>query len=267
MDEITSKDNQHLKFARAVRDGREADLIFIEGSRLAEEAVQSKLPINKCFTTRSFVGGRGGELVQKFIDSRTDLFYVSDAVFNTIADTENPQGIIAIAARPMASSEVIENCLRESDLKLVVLLHQINNPANLGAVLRTAESAGVSGVVTTAGSADAFSPKSLRASMGSAFRLPVWENTDMDHTLEWAREAGLKTTSLDIDGRSSIYEVDWQPSRLLIFGSEAHGLEKDFLANVDEVVTIPMATPVESLNLAVSCGITLFEARRQILSS
>lgn len=267
MNEITSRDNQHLKFARAVRDGREADWIFIEGTRLVEEAIQSKLSINTCFATRSFAEGRREVLVRQLIDSETELFYVPDAVFKTIADTENPQGIIAIGKRPVAYIQGIEKCLKENDLKLVVLLNQINNPANLGAVLRTAEAAGVSGVVTTIGSADAFSPKSLRAAMGSAFRIPVWENADISIVFDWARKMGLLPTALDVGGQSTIYDTGWKNPRLLIVGSEAHGLDKDLLDKVEEVVSVPMALPVESMNLAVSCGITLFEARRQILSN
>lgn len=264
MNEITSRDNQHLKYVRSVRDGRESESIFIEGIRVVQEATRSNLSINKCFVASSFAQtNRGGELLRQIEDSETAIFSVPDAVFRTIADTENPQGIIAIASRPESSGEVIEKRLAENKLKIVVLLDRINNPANLGAVLRTAEAAGVSGVVTTTGSSDAFSPKSLRSSMGSAFRVPVWENIDIEHAVEWASITGLKTTALDIGGASSIYEADWRLPRLLIIGSEAHGLEKVTLTETDEVLNIPMASPVESLNLAVSSGITLFEARRQ----
>lgn len=264
MNEITSRDNQHLKFARSVRDGRESEAIFIEGTRLVEEAIRSNVAITKCFVTHSFEeSDRGGELVRQLEASETEIFYVPDAVFKTIADTENPQGIIAIAKRHESSSETIEKGLEKNVLKLVVLLHQINNPSNLGAVLRTAEAAGVCGVVTTPGSSDPFLPKSLRASMGSAFRLPVWENVDIERALDWASKTGLKTTALDIGRGSSIYEADWRQPRLLIIGSEAHGLEKDLLTKTVEVLNIPMASQVESLNLSVSCGIALFEARRQ----
>jgi TrmH family RNA methyltransferase len=264
MNEITSRDNQHLKFAKAVRDGRERDWIFIEGLRLAEEAIRSACLVNKCFVTRSFLDtARGDELVQGFTGTETEILLVSDTLLRSIADTENPQGIIAIAERPTGGREAIEAQLSGKGLKLVLLLHEINNPSNLGAVLRTAEAAGAAGVITTTGSSDAFSPKSIRASMGSAFRLPVWENVDISYVFEWAEKVELRTTALDIGGRRSIYEVDWRQQRLLIAGSEAHGLESDILAKTDETLNIPMASPVESLNLAVSCGITLFEARRQ----
>lgn len=264
MNEITSRDNQHLKFARAVRDCRERDCIFIEGLRLVEEAIQSECLVNKSFVTRSFLDtARGDELVQQLAITEAEILLVSDALLRSIADTENPQGIVAIAARPTGGREAIEISLSHSGLKLVLLLHQINNPSNLGAVMRTAEAAGAAGVITTKGSSEAYSPKSLRASMGSAFRIPVWENADLDLVFEWAGKAGLKTTALDIGGQSSIYQADWRQPRLLLTGSEAHGLEKNLLAKKDEVLNIPMASPVESLNLAVSCGIALFEARRQ----
>jgi rRNA methylases len=253
-----------MKFARAVRDGREDGSMLIEGTRLFEEAIRSECHISTCFVTQSLLETQRGSKLLGLIDrDGTDVSLVSDTLLRTIADTANPQGIIAVARRPASGGREIEARLNRSVFKLVVFLVSINNPSNLGAVVRTAEAAGVAGVITSIGSADAFSPKSLRAAMGSAFRMPVWENANAQETIEWCDKIGLRTTSLDIKGTSNIYEADWREPRLLIIGSEAHGLDEDVLARSNDVLTIPMASPVESLNLAVSCGITIFEARRQ----
>ncbi len=266
MNEITSRDNQNLKFARAVRDGRERDWIFVEGLRLVEEAIRSECSINKCFVSRAFTEtARGDEIVRQLEKPETDVFQLPDAIFRSIGDTDNPQGIVTIAKRPTDGKDSIEANLSKTEtlLPVVVFLSEINNPSNLGAVLRTAEAAGAAGVITSTGSTDAYSPKSIRASMGSGFRLPVWENAETEAVFDWAAKFKLKATALDLGGTKTLYEIDWRTPRLLIVGSEAHGLGQEILVRAADIIKIPMQPPVESLNLAVSCGITLFEARRQ----
>ncbi|HEX6280534.1 MAG TPA: RNA methyltransferase [Pyrinomonadaceae bacterium] len=250
---ITSRDNAKLKFARSVRDGREDGQIFIEGVRLVREAVRSHTSIRSAFVSTSF----SNEPAEILDTTRIEVIKVAEKAFASIADTENSQGIVLIADRPQSS---LDNLGRSGP---VVLIHQVNNPSNLGALVRTAEAAGASGLITTNGSADAFSPKALRASMGSAFRLPIVERVDLSEAIEWARSHGLVTTAADISGAANYTDVDWTVPRLLVFGSEAHGLGERELELIDENILIPMENEVESLNLAVSAGIVLFEAKRQ----
>ena len=246
---IRSKDNSKLKLARAVRDGREPEFIFIEGIRLVQEAIRSGLNLEHVFAAEEL-----DPLAR--VPERTDWTWRDTRLFDSISDTENSQGLIAIARRPSTSIENIQK-------GLVVLLDRVNNPSNLGAVIRTAEAAGIVGLITTNGSADAFSPKALRASMGSAFRLPIIEKMTFDEAVGWARSNGLVTTAADISGKTSYTQIGWTKPRLIAFGSEAHGLDKRQLAMIDEKIIIPMENEVESLNLAVSSGIILFEAKRQ----
>jgi TrmH family RNA methyltransferase len=146
---------------------------------------------------------------------------------------------------------------------IVVYLNKINNPSNLGAVMRTAEAAGATGIITSPGSVDAFSPKSLRASMGSAFRLPIVQNIPLIDAHHWAKENGMTCVAADISGGISYTAVDWNGPKLLVLGSEAHGLSDKDLNLIDEKIVIPMHAGVESLNLAVSAAVILFEAARQ----
>lgn len=253
-DAITSRDNAKLKLARSVRNGREPSLIFIEGNRLLDEAFRSDLEIEHILISSDVSDtARFAELQDT---QRSSVVKVASRLFDSIADTANSQGIVALARKPRSELNTIPD-------GLVVLLHRVNNPSNLGAVIRTAEASGVVGLITTDGSADAFSPKSLRASMGSAFRLPVIEGLEFDSALAWARDNGLTSTATDISAKSSYVGVDWKLPRLIVFGSEAHGLSSDELASIDEKILIPMENEVESLNLAVSSGIVLFEAKRQ----
>ena len=257
---INSRDNRRLVALRKVRDGKDPFLMFIEGVRLCEEALRSGFDIEQCYVSDNF---RGWE---RFPELRSRSVTVAEKLFSSIADTDNSQGIILTAKRPSAGLDEIKARIgRESSIPITIFLSEVNNPANLGAVMRTAEAAGAAGIITSPASADAFSPKALRSSMGSAFRLPVAENVGLDVALHWARQYQLSTIAIDIEGEHSYTETDWNKPVLLVFGSEAHGLTSEELALVDEKVVIPMDANVESLNLAVSAGVILFEARRQNL--
>ncbi len=260
---ITSRDNQRLKNARKTRDGKIKDLIFVEGVRLAEEILRSNLVINEVFYTENFQNNnRGKYLLNTFAAQNIEVFEVSGQIFNSLSDTKHSQGIVLTARQPQTGQNLIESNLTKN-FPLVLLLHEINNPSNLGAILRTAEASGVSGIILTRNSANAFSPKALRASMGAAFRLPIWENAEFSEVLNWAKNNDFNTICADINAEKSYTEIDWKMPKLLIFGSEAHGLSENERDQINESLVIPMENEVESLNLAVSCGIILFESKRQ----
>ena len=249
---ITSRDNGRLMAARRVRDGRDKFRIFIEGRRLAEEAVKSGLAITECFLSEDY---DDSTLVSSI---KAPLFRMPERIFKSIADTDTPQGIILVAERPTTRS------FRKTDLPLTIFLNEVNNPSNLGAILRTAEAAGVGHVVLSKGSTDPYAAKSLRASMGSAFRLSIEEGESLAEAAAVTRERGGIVTGVDIHGTGNHIEIDWAKPRMLVFGSEAHGFGDEEISLLDETIRIPMAPEVESLNLAVSAGIILFEARRQL---
>ncbi len=263
---IISRDNQRIKYARKVSDGRVKEAIFVEGARLAEEVLRAGLEIFDVLFTEQFRQSEHGGLILQNVAAKTDsLAEVPEQIFNSVAATKHSQGIIIIAAKPITGKIEIETNLakNQGQLPLFILLHQINNPSNLGAILRTAEAAGVSGVISTENSADVFSPKALRGAMGAAFRMPMWTNAAFDEVLHWAKEKDLVSVCADVNAEKSYTEIDWNVPRLLIFGSEAHGLSAEERAAIDESLIIPMENSVESLNLAVACGVILFEAKRQ----
>jgi TrmH family RNA methyltransferase len=249
-----------LKHARAVRDGRECGLIFVEGVRLVGELLRSPVELKTVFVSDVFaVSPDAAELVNKLKNSHAEIFVVAAGAFDSIVDTHNTQGIVVIAEAPFRS-DFDELSARDG---LFVYLARANNPSNLGALIRSAEAAGVSGVIVSPGSADPFSPKAVRASMGSIFRMPVYTNVSLEATASWASSKSIRTVGADISAVRSYTEVDWKSSHLVVFGSEANGLAKEELEKLDEVIFIPMENRVESLNLAVSAGIILFEAKRQ----
>jgi TrmH family RNA methyltransferase len=265
MQKITSRENAKLKLARKVRESREKDLIFVEGVRFAEEVLRSETKIVEIFLSEDFnQNERTAELTQTFENKNLSINEVSVNLFHSIADTKTSQGIILICEKPETEKQNFETEFSlKNKLPVVAFLHEINNPSNLGAILRTAEAVNIAGVIISKSSADVFAPKSLRASMGAGLRFNIWTNADFEEVLSWAKEENLVSTAADINAEKSYTEIDWSVPRLLIFGSEAHGLSAEDFRKIDEGLIIPMENGVESLNLAVSCGIILFEAKRQ----
>jgi RNA methyltransferase, TrmH family len=259
---ISSRDNPKIKHARLIREGRVKEQIFVEGLRLCEEAFRANLKISEVFVSENFAQNERHENFLKEAEP-FNLIEVSEKIFDSLSDTKTSQGVILIAEKPAHGKNIIEARLNDSEFPLVVLLHRINNPANLGAILRTAEASGVSGIITTKNSTDVFSPKALRGAMGAGFRLPLWTNVNYFEALEWAGERSLKSVCADVRSAKSYTEIDWKIGRLLVIGSEGHGLSETERDATEESLIIPMENGVESLNAAVACGVILFEAKRQ----
>lgn len=260
---IKSRDNQKLKFARSVRDGREREKIFIEGLRLCEELVNTDARIHSVFFTAKFAESRRGqEILKLLLTKKLELFETDEKAFDSLADTKQAQGIAIIAGTPLTGRKILEKALSKAN-PLLILLHQVNNPTNLGAILRTAEAVGVNGIITTRNTTDVFSAKALRGAMGASLRLPCWTNADFFEALQWTAARNIKSICADIKSETSYLDVDWKIPRLLIVGSEGHGLTGEEINAAHESLVIPMENSVESLNVAVASGIILFEAKRQ----
>lgn len=260
IEQIASRDNRRLVHARKVRDGKIDGQIFIEGKRLVGEALRSGTRGLTCFVGDSLYDS---SLVDEVRSAGIETFRVGDGIFKSLADTVASQGVVLTAERPETGLAVLTAASQAARLPLVIFLHEIGNPSNLGAIIRTAEAAGVAGVIVSERSADVFSPKSIRASMGSAFRVPIWVDARLDDIVAWAASQALRTTAAVLSGERNYTDVDWSVPRLMFFGSEAHGLSGNVTNLVEETITISMARRVESLNLAASAAIIMFEAKRQ----
>ncbi|MEA2206992.1 MAG: methyltransferase, TrmH family [Blastocatellia bacterium] len=259
---INSRDNSLLRHARAVRDGKVPELIFIEGLRLCEEALRSHLPIEALiYSDQIAAKERAASLIKELENVAERSASTTEQLLGSISYTKTPQGIIALAQRPESGSESF--AARQTETPLLVVMHSINNPVNVGAILRTAEAAGASGAIATSQTADPFSPKSLRGAMGSAFRLPVWGGPTYAEAISWCAERAIRTISADGQAGKLFSDANWcQPSALVV-GPESSGLSDEEIALTDEAVKIPMQANVESLNVAVATGILLYEAVRQ----
>jgi TrmH family RNA methyltransferase len=262
MTNITSRDNSLLRHARAVRDGKETGLIFVEGLRLCEEAVRSNLKIEAVIHSDQIAQkDRAAQLIRELDQIAAKSASVSEKLLASISYTKTPQGIIVLASRPTITEK--EFARRQANAPLLVILHRISNPVNLGAILRTAEAAGANGALTTVGSTDPFAPKSLRGAMGAAFRLPIWTDVDYVRAVEWCRRRSIQTVCADLEATQTYDEIDWRRPTALILGAESAGLSTEEIAAANEAIRIPMKGSTESLNVAVAAGILLYEAHRQ----
>lgn len=259
---ITSRDNSLLRHARAVRDGKNQESIFIEGLRLAEEALKSRLDVEAViYSERLAKKDRAAKLIRDLESVAGKVASVSEKLLESISYTKTPQGIVVLAARPTITEK--EFNARQPATPLLVILHGLNNPVNVGAILRTAEAAGVTGVITTANTADPFSAKALRGAMGSTFRLPILIGGKYESVIDSCRKQSIQTICADVDAERIYTEIDWRRPTALIVGSESTGLSLDEIKAADAAVRIPMKGSTESLNVAVAAGIFLYEATRQ----
>lgn len=259
---ISSRDNSLLRQVRAVRDGKIDELIFIEGLRLCEEAHRSDLEIEAVVVSEELLRKeRAAAAIEELSRVSKRVASVSEKLLESVSYTKTPQGIIVLAQRPESSEQRLAKSLNATSL--LVVLHQINNPINVGAVLRTAEAAGATGVITTSNTSDPFSPKSLRGAMGSAFRLPIWSGITFVEMVEWCRGRGIVVVCADAEASTSYTEIDWSGPTALVLGPESTGFTPEELESAEQRVRIPMKGAAESLNVSVAAGVLLFEAARK----
>lgn len=256
--QITSASNERIKHARRVRDGREPGLIFIEGLRLAEEALRSKLPLEAAFLIERDEPRH--QALRRHLEQRqVPCFETTPELLATLSDTVQTQGVILIASRPPFS---LDDLFGRSG-SLFLALDRIQDPGNMGTLIRTAEAAGVSGIIALGGSVDVFSPKVLRSSMGSAFRLPVITHVE-PATLIAARDMySLQIVAAAGEGEMDYTDYDWSQPTLLLLGNEGNGIDEKLMSHCDQRLKIPMTNEVESLNVATAGAVMLFEAARQ----
>jgi TrmH family RNA methyltransferase len=256
---ITSSDNRWLKrFRRALRQGETSEdgLVGIEGARLVEDALRSGIHVAAMLVSASGEGYM--ESLQALLPREAALLRTTDRLFGGVADTQTPQGIAALV-RPHAAQ--FEDLVR--GLGLVVVLAGVQDPGNVGTILRSAEAFGASGVIAAKGTAHPFSPKAMRASAGSALRVPLFAGLALPVALAQLRMAGLRLYAASLRGTLPAARADLRAPCALVIGNEGAGVPADVERSVDALLQIPMDAPVDSLNAAVAASVLLYEAARQ----
>lgn len=254
---ITSRQNQQMKritlLQKKARARREQGLFVVEGKKMFSEVPRDWL--RGVYVSERFAGAPGAEELLSGVEYEV----VADFVFEQISDTVTPQGIISLVQMPQYKlSELLQG--RRTHL---LILEGIQDPGNLGTMLRTAEGAGVTGVILNRTTADLFGPKTIRSTMGSIYRMPYFVAEDLAGTVREIKAQGVRIYAAHLSGAKRYDMADYSKATAFLIGSEGCGLTDELSALSDERVRIPMEGAVESLNAAVSAALLMYEANRQ----
>ncbi|ARV58426.1 rRNA methyltransferase [Nostocales cyanobacterium HT-58-2] len=255
---ITSLQNPLVKQIRKLHSSKERhkqQLFLVEGTHLLEEACAVNHPLEVVCSTSEWQNTHP-LLWQKVSDICERAEIVSEEVLKAIATTVQPDGVVATAKRGSR--------LGEAPLTGVALaLETIQDPGNLGTIIRTAAAAGASGLWISEDSVDLDNPKVLRASAGQWFRLAMTVSPDLKVTVQQSRQAGMQVVATLPSATLTYWEVDWRKPTLILLGNEGAGLSPELTAMADLQVQIPLNPGVESLNVAISAALMLYEVQRQ----
>lgn len=239
-------------------NGLERELL-LDGINLLLEAYASGIPIESAaFDHHLLDAAPARAFAEQLKSSGTEVLIVSTKVIESMSPVRTPSGAVGIARRSLAPLEAAVG----APSALVVVAHDVQDPGNVGGIIRTAEAAGASAFIGSTGTADPLGWRALRGSMGSALRFPI-ARADFDETLRACRKAGLTIIALVPRGGDPFFTADFRRPTALLLGSEGPGLPRDIGQYADQQVSIPMQGPVESLNVGVAAALVLYEAFRQ----
>ncbi len=251
---LSSLQNPKLKQLRALharKDRQKQGLFLLETTKLLEEARLWKWPLVEVFATPAWQERHGS-------DWNAPLTLVSDAIFPQLVTTETPEGVVAIA--PIPTPPTLPALTPNT---LVVALDALQDPGNLGTIIRTADAAGATAILVGKGTVDPYSPKVVRSTMGSLFHLPVIPVADLYPALDALAHAGASVIATSLGARRSLYELDLAKPVVWLIGNESQGLSEAALAHTTAQIRIPMPGHAESLNAAIAAAVCLFETVRQ----
>lgn len=252
---ITSSSNQQMKnilaLEKKAKERKNQGLFVVEGRKMYEEVPEAWL--EKVYVSESFLAENERLLLGR------DYEVVSDAVFKSISDTQTPQGILALVHMPRYE---LEELLAGEPARFLVV-ESIQDPGNLGTMLRTGEGAGMTGIIMNQTTVDLFHPKTIRSTMGSIYRVPYYVTADLKQTIAEIKARGVQVYAAHLKGQKMYDAPDYKKPTAFLIGNEGNGLSDEIADMADDYIRIPMEGKVESLNAAISASLLLYEANRQ----
>lgn len=254
---LTKTQLKQLRSLKQKKGRAQQAKFLIEGTHLCREALMAKANLELLLYTQDGFQSQGGNrVVVEAQKQGVPNLRVSQSILKSLADTVTPQGPLAVVSRwPLAASRARGNVL--------VLLDRVRDPGNVGTIIRTADAAGVDGVILSRGTADPFSPKVLRSTMGSIFHLSVEVEVDAEGIVADLKKKGYRIFIAEPKARRSHTEIRYPRRFLLVAGNEAQGVRHSLMAQADELIRVPIRGRAESLNVSVATGVILYEALRQ----
>ena len=263
---ITSKDNEQIKEIKKLKEKKfrkEESSFLVEGVKLVKEAITYNANIKKIVISEDAIGYEVDEELIKLCEKYNPLI-VSPNVFSVVSDVQTPQGILAVI-KIDEDKDGEKNNKKEIDYSqdFFVVLDGIQDPGNLGTIIRTCDAAGITQVIVSEDTVDCYSPKVIRSTMGGIYRVNVVE-ADLKEVFKDFQVRGIKTVVTSLEGTESIYDLDFK-KKAVVIGNEANGVDIDLQNMADKKVKIPMPGKAESLNASVAASIMIYEYVRQSL--
>ena len=258
---ITSTSNAKIKRIvqlRKKKKARDAEGVFlVEGIRMFRE-IPEKL-LQEIYISESCEEKEGKEIRRRASACGIRPELVSDGVFAYLSDTQTPQGILCVVRQLSYSLEEVA----DAPCPHMLVLDRLQDPGNVGTILRTAEGAGVTGILLDGECADIYNPKTIRSTMGSIFRMPFYYIQDLEEGIRYLKKRGICTYAAHLEGKRAYDEEDYRKPCAFFIGNEGNGLRPEIADLADTYIRIPMAGEVESLNAAIASAVLMFEAGRQ----
>ena len=259
MQGITSKENEFIKHIKKLKDKKYREVsheYVIEGIKLVAEAIQEKAPIKQIVLCDDCEKNAAIPKDLMYEIAKYECIYVAEKVFKYLSEVQTPQGILAVIERNKQEIEI------DYTQDIIVALDGIQDPGNLGTILRTVDSIGLTQILVSKGTADAYNPKVVRSTMGAIFRVKIIECEDLKQTLKEIKKHKFKVVVSSLQTEQTIYDISYH-KKVIVIGNEANGVEPEIQKQADEKVKIPMLGKTESLNASVATGIILYEYVRQ----
>ena len=258
---VTSLQNQRVKEAVKLRDRRGRDKqrrIIIDGVREISRAMDADIACVEAFACEALLGDQATDLVARLDSRGVEVIRVTEQVFAKVAFGDRHEGVVVVANTPMVSLQQLALPASPS----VAVLEGIEKPGNVGAILRTADAAGISAVLLADPRTDLFNPNVIRASQGAVFGLPV-AAAKTDEVLAWLRGRGFRILATRVDAQGDYADASYEPPCAIVLGSEAEGLTDAWRGDDVNGIRLPMRGEVDSLNVSVTAGVLFYEALRQ----
>jgi TrmH family RNA methyltransferase len=259
VERISSRQNALVTRFRDVARGRGERAVIVDGPHLVREALEAGVPIEVVAFSEFEAESEVDRILRRAAAAKARAVSVTPPVLAAMSPVREPAGIVAIArCGPVSIDRVLVN-----PPQLVLIVAAVQDPGNVGAIVRTAEACGATGVITTAGSANPFGWKALRGSMGSAFRMPIATQPSAPDAIRAVRTEGLRVFATVIRDGTPLPSAALSGPAAIVLGGEGAGLDDEVVAAADERITIPMRPPVDSLNVAAAAAVIVYEAARQ----
>ena len=264
MELITSVNNQRVKDVANLKLKKyrtESGMFFAEGLRAVREAVTYAEVYDLFFSAAE--EEKLDDILKTAKEKGIRLYQADDKVMAKLSDTKTPQGVLAVIRIPDHDLQKLRPGAASDNNAPVIILDRVQDPGNLGTIIRTADAVGALGVILLEGCVDAYSPKVVRASMGSLFHLPVVQDIFPEEVLTWCYRNGYEPAATAMKGAANLYKTDLSKKMAFIFGNEANGVSEELQAAAETRLFIPMEGQAESMNVAMAAGVVLFEGLRQ----